>query len=193
MAKNTKDRLHVDILRPLGERTSLLARSIHWVTTTGRYIVIVVEMIVIVAFLSRFKLDADLAALQDPINRQVAFIQSLKKQEDLIRQTQFQLQSVNQIQAQVPNYTAHIAKIAQLTPQTIKLANVDFDQTQSFPKTDLTISGQSPSTIELSAFMRVLQKEADFEEITLTNITFDRQTVIFTITGKLANNGGKSS
>ena len=193
MAKKSSDRLHVDILHPLGEQVSVAVKALQWVSTTGRYIVIVVELVVIAAFLSRFKLDADLAALQDPINRQVTFIKSLNKQENLIRQTQFQIQTIQQTKAQVPAYTTSLATLAQLTPQPVKLATVDFDQTQNFPKTNLTITGQSPSTIELSAFMKALQKETSFENITLTNISFDRQTVIFTITGSLAPKGGTKS
>ena len=44
-----------------------VGRFLIWALTVGRWIVIVTELIVITAFLSRFKLDRDLANLYEKI------------------------------------------------------------------------------------------------------------------------------
>jgi hypothetical protein len=64
-------------LLPLSDfEQSFWGRFLKWAVTTGRYIIIVTELVVILAFLSRFKLDEDLRNLNDQINTQVGFLES---------------------------------------------------------------------------------------------------------------------
>lgn len=182
----------INLLIHKGEEIKLHIKLLKWLLTSGRYIVIFVEIIVIGAFVYRYKLDADLADLQEKIKEQIPYVQSLGGDEVLIRQTQFQLATVKQIRKGSPNFAQVLKRIASLTPQTVKLTNIGLDRSQSFSKTSLTISGQAPSSLELTAFINALQKDSTFIGITLTNISFDTQTS-FTITGTLSETGGKSS
>lgn len=79
---------------------------------------------------------------------------------------------------------APLKTLTTIIPQSIKLNNITFDRGLSYPKTSVTITGESPSNIELSIFIKELQKNPVFSDINLTNISFDKQTV-FTITGNL--------
>src|SRR3989344_3420723 len=47
---------------------TLWGRILKWALSGGRYIVILTEMVVIIAFLSRFKLDQDMSDLGERIN-----------------------------------------------------------------------------------------------------------------------------
>lgn len=188
----TSNLFKVNLLIHKGEQIKLYVKLIRWLLSSGRYIIVFVEIIVISAFVYRYKLDAELDDLQEKIKEQVPYLQSLREDEMLIRQTQFQLTTVKQTRKESPDFTQVMLKIAKITPKAIKLTTVNLDRTQSFPKTNLMISGQTPSNVELSAFLKALKKDPTFIGINLTNISFEGQTV-FTITGSLSEKGGGSS
>lgn len=190
--KGSFSTLNIDLLHPAGAQPKFSSQLIHWLLTTGRYIVIVVEIVVIAAFVSRFKLDSDLADIQDRIKQQAPYIESLKDQEILIRLTQFELKTVKDTKADSPQWTNILTKIATITPATTKLTNVNFDRTQNFPKTNISITGQASSNIELAAFLKALQNDAQFKDMALTNLSYDRQNIIFSITGSLTQGGIKN-
>lgn len=191
-SKNKLPIFKVNLLIKKGEQLKLQVKLIRWLLSSGRFIVVFVELLTISAFVYRYKLDTDLADLQDSIKERVPYIQSLKNDEILIRQVQFQLNNIKQTRNENPNFAQVLSKIALITPKNIKLTSISFDRTQSFPKTSLSISGQTPSNVELSAFVKALQKDPIFAEITLTNISFERQTN-FTITGILNGKGATST
>lgn len=184
--------LKVNLLISKEEQLKLPARLIKWILSSGRFIVIFVEIVTIGAFVLRYKLDAELLDIQDQINDQIPYIQSLKQNEMVIRQTQLQLSTIHQIKNNNPNYAAIFAHIAALTPYNTKLTSIALDRAQSFPKTTLTISGQTPSNLEISTLVKTLQKDPFFAEVTLSNISFEGQ-VTFTITGSLSEKGAQSS
>ncbi len=95
--------IRLNLLHPLGSQEPILTRFIRWLLSSGRYIVIVVEAIVLIAFLSRFKFDADLQNTKEAIEAQLPFIQSLKADEALIRRTQLQLATVKDIRLNSSN------------------------------------------------------------------------------------------
>lgn len=174
----------VNLLIQKGEQLKLPARLIKWTLASGRFIVVFVEIIVISAFVFRYKLDTDLADLQDKINETVPYLESLKNDEQELRTTQFQLASIKSIRHNGKSFPEILKEVAHLTPQTIKLTNINLDRSANSSKTSLTITGQTPSNLELSAFIKALKKDSVFKDINLTNISFDNQTT-FTITGNV--------
>lgn len=179
--------LKIDLIHPQGTQPKLLNRAFKWLLSSGRYIVIFAELVVIGAFVSRFKLDSDLTALQDSIKEQVPYIQSLKADEDLLRQTQFQLSTVKKIRSDTPNWQNILEKISHLTPVNTKVTNVGFDRVQKYPDTTFQINGQATSNTELAAFLKGLQNDSSFNNVSLTNLSYDRQLVIFTLSGGITN------
>lgn len=182
----------VNLLIHKGDQPPFYAKLIKWLLSSGRFIVVFVEMITIGAFVMRYKLDAELIDLQEKIKEQVPYIQSLKNDEISIRQTQFQLATIKQTRDTSPDFTLAISQIAKLVPTNIKLSTISLEQDQASGQSALTLSGVTPSNIELSVFIKALQKNSTFTDISLTNISFEGQTV-FTITGNLAKKGGSSS
>lgn len=181
----------VNLLIHKEEKVKLTTRLLKWVLSSGRFIVIIVELITISAFIYRYKLDADLVDIQDNIKKQIPYLESLKDDEIAIKQTQFQLATIKQGRADNANFAQIITQIAKLTPKNTKLTSITLDRTQNFPKTSLIITGQTPLNLEISAFMQALQKNPAFTDITLTNISFEGQTT-FTITGSLTGSGVSS-
>ncbi len=182
----------VNLLMRKEEQLKVQARLLKWLLSSGRFIVVFVELLTIGAFVYRYKLDTDLADLQDKIKEQVLYIQSLKNDEAQIRQTQFQLATIKQARNDGTNYSSVLVKIAGLTPKNIKLLNITINTTPASSQTTFAVTGETPSNLELSAFIRALQKDPAFAGATLTNVSFEG-TTSFTITGTIATKGVKSS
>ena len=179
----------VNLLIHQGEQVQLYSKIIKWALSSGRFIVIVVEMVTIGAFIYRYKLDADLNVLQEKINDKVPYIKSLSADEALIKHTQFQLSSIAKLKSENVDFNSFLANLATSVPKSIRITNIAFDRMEGYPKTTLSINGQTPSNLELSVFIKELQKDPKFSDITLTNIAFETQTV-FTITGALVTKPG---
>lgn len=185
--------LEINLLVPKSGKIKITTRLLSWILSSGRYIVILVEIVVVVCVILRYKLDADLADLQTKIDYQANYIQSFKSDEALIKQIQYRLTSIRQIRSENPDYTNILLKLSAITPVKITLTSVNFSRPIGSPQTNLLIIGQTPSNLELSAYIKALQQETNtFSDISLTNISFENQTV-FSITGKLVGGGGKSS
>ena len=58
----------INLLPKSDFEASFWGKFLKWGVSSGRYLVILTELVVIVAFLSRFKLDWDYAAVRDRIN-----------------------------------------------------------------------------------------------------------------------------
>lgn len=192
-AKNQKLSIFkVNLLVHKGDPVKIHILLLKWLLSSGRYIAIFVEIIVIVAVVMRYKLDGELSELKNNINERAAYIKTLSSDEALIKQTQFKLSTIKQMRRDNPDFAAILLDIAQQTPTRINLTNIAFSKPSPAAGFGLSISGQTPSNVELSVFIKSLQKDPLFTDISLSNISFEGETV-FTIIGNLAPQGGKNS
>lgn len=172
-----------------GDQSEVFVALFKWILSSGRFIVILVELIVIGALIYRYQLDNQLDEIKDKMNQEVPYLKSLKNDELVIKQTQFQLASIKKINKESPDYQAIISKIASLMPQSTKLNSIALEQNQPSLKTTFVINGQSPAkTNDLSVFIRALKKDSVFSEVVLTNVAFDTD-IKFSITGSIPQGG----
>lgn len=182
--------LHLNLLKPQGEQQKIVVRLISWSLSIGRYIVILVEIVVLAAFLSRFKLDADIQSSKESIDSQIPFIESLKADEILIRQTQLQLSIIKNIRQESPDYGVIIKKIADQTPGGVIIDNLSISKTTG--KMDLIINGTAKNNNELTTFLLGLREDKSFSDVNITNAGLEQNLIHFTITTS-ANIGGTKS
>lgn len=175
---------NINLLIHRGEEEKLYAKLIKWALSSGRFIVIFVEIITISAFVYRYKLDGDLADLQEQISIQAAYISNLKNDEQLIKNAQFQISSLAKLKSEKADFISPLNDLNAIIPKSMRITNIAFDRNLVYPKSTITITGQSPSNLELSVFIKTLQQHPSFSNINLTNISFETQTN-FTITGNV--------
>lgn len=178
-AKNTKIRISLDLLHPQSSPEKLPVKFLRWLLSSGRYIFIFVEALVLIAFISRFKLDADLASKKEDIEQQIPFIQSLNSYEILIRQTQLQIATIKAFFASAPDYPQILRTIADQTPLGVKIASLNLEK--GVDKVSINIIAQAQTNNDLSSFVVGLQ-EAGFGGVTLTGIGLEQGTIRFTLT-----------
>lgn len=181
---------NIDLLRPQGESQKLLVKLLGWLLSAGRYIIIFVEILVLLAFAARFKLDADIANVKEQVDLQIPVIDSLKSEEALIRKTHFQLATIKDLRQGELEYGDVLTNIANQTPTGVSLTNLNFEQDKD--QVNVKMTGVALNDQELSTLVFGL-KEAKFLDVAIASVNLERGLINFTLTASLPRRGGKSS
>jgi hypothetical protein len=181
----TSSRLNLNLLYPQGINPKIYIRFIKWLIAYGRFIVIIVEVVVLACFVYRFKLDEDLNHLKETINNQVPYLESLTTDESLNNQTQTKLKTIQQVYTSSENYQKVLTKIASQTPIGTKVSNINLDGATNEGLLNFKITSQTPNNNEVAIFLNGLKNTPNLSEITLASISFDQGILSFTITGKI--------
>jgi Tfp pilus assembly protein PilN len=152
------------LLREEWEKTSA-GRLIKWALTIGRYIVIVTELIVIIAFISRFKFDRDLTNLYEDIEIKRARIKSTQEFEEEFRLVQRRLITIKELEQKKTSPIKIVANFASLVPLNVILSDLSFDQDQ------LAIDGYAFSESGLATLINNLKQSPYFTNIRIEDIT----------------------
>jgi Tfp pilus assembly protein PilN len=159
---------------------SAVGRVMLWALSIGRYVVVFTELIVIMSFLSRFKLDRDLTNLNEDINRQKAIILSYGNLENDFRFAQAQLELVRSTQNQLPP-TDILALLSKTTPTDVRI-----DQLQMTDK-GMQLSATALSTQGFVRFIANLLGSEAVSHLTLNGVNSKDQglTITFEISADL--------
>lgn len=183
-------KINLDLLKPQSESQKAILKLFKWVLSSGRFLVITVEIIVLAAFLLRFKLDSELSFTKEAIEQQVPFIESLSGDETLIRQTQFQLSTIKSVRKDTPDYSLIIKKISSKTPSTIVLRTIQIQKDSG--KSNVKIKGSASDNIAILSLMAGLKADGGFTDLNLDDVSLEGNTVNFTVTFGVPSAGGKT-
>ena len=137
---------------------SPLGRTLKWATSTFRTIVIITELVVMAAFLSRFWLDAKNADLNDLITQNRAIIDSHQNLEKEVRLTQQKIKVFSALTKETGSAPL-VTKIANLLPEGTRLISV------SKVEDSLQIKGVSSNEKEVVQYITNLSSDPSFKEI----------------------------
>ncbi|MBI5358474.1 hypothetical protein HZB69_02480 [Candidatus Amesbacteria bacterium] len=144
---------------------SFWGRFLKWSLTTGRYIIILVELVVIIAFISRFKLDHDLSDLGDAIAGKQALLEASSNTEKTLRLTQARLIEAEQKIKNQSNAASILEKINSIFPPDSSMTNF------SFADNSLTITGIVTSESDLGLIMGELNKDkSTYKTVVLSSV-----------------------
>ncbi|MBI2335063.1 PilN domain-containing protein [Candidatus Daviesbacteria bacterium] len=186
----SKITINLDLLKPQSNPEKLLVKFFRWLLSSGRFIFILVEAVVLIAFFTRFKLDADLAARKETIEEQIPFIESLKPDETLIRQTQLKLSTIYAFSQNSPNYDTLLKKLTEHTPVAVKINSLSLEKTVN--KITVQINAQTPDNIDLVTFMSRLKDDQYFTDVSLTSAGLEENILKFTIDASVNILSGKT-
>lgn len=177
-----KLRIKLNLLHPKEAPTKLPEKFLKWMISYGRFIVILVEIIVVAAFLARFKYDADLDNLKRQINLDLPYVEGLATDEALIKQTQSKLALIDKTYLASDRWQETVTEIGAQMPQSIQLVGLALEDKDE-KSINFKINGVTFSNSDLGVFINNLRKQEDFKEINLASIVFNSQEISFTITG----------
>ncbi len=115
-----KPKKEISLLPEDVDLNSPSARILRWITTVGRVVIIVTELIVIGAFLSRFYLDRKNADLSEIIRQQKAILDSTKSFESEFVDLQTKLSTIKKVYSASPDYEGKIKNLVSSTPLDIR-------------------------------------------------------------------------
>lgn len=107
---------------------SLVGKILRWSLSTGRMIVILTEFVVILAFLSRFKLDRDLNDINEVITQKQAIVGSFSDIEMQMRDIQTRMKILKTIQTTSVNSQKSFTTLINLTPRDVFYDTIEFNR-----------------------------------------------------------------
>lgn len=171
--------INIDLLKSQGSSPKIIAKTIKWLLSAGRYLIIFVELIVLIAFLTRFIFDAEIENVNESINRKVPYVEGLKPTEVLIKKTQHQLSTIKELKAISPKFDEIIQAIANQTPSNVSLGSVNIETVQD--KIALRMEGSSQSNLELSNFIYGLKTSGNFSDVEIVNVDLGKGALNFSV------------
>ncbi len=142
---------------------SPVGRVLTWSLSTGRYIVVFTEMIVILTFLSRFTLDRQLTDLNEAILRKQAIIESFGDLETSVRAVQKKTDFIRQLHSRV-QILELFDFLDQNAPNTITFNNL------SIRSDGFALEALAFSPADLSGFLTALKTDQRFVGVSLDTI-----------------------
>lgn len=164
---------------------SAVGKVLLWALSIGRYIVVFTELIVILSFLSRFKLDRDLTDLNEAIARQKAIILSYGDLEDNVRYAQERLELVRLQESSIPPQEV-LDMFSQILPADIRLEQMNMDG-QTVKLAAIALSPQS-----FARFINNLSRHDLINNVTLGGVSSQDEglTILFELTAELNKQQG---
>jgi hypothetical protein len=188
--KHAPLKLRVDLLHPQSNPEKIYVTFTKWLLSTGRYILVFVELLVLIAFLSRFKLDAEIASTKEAIDNQLPYIESLQAEEVNIRKTQLKLSSIKANGQTNTDYINLLKKISEKVPTDVQITNITL--TKDLGKITIQIRGNARNNIDLNSMINAIKTDTSFKEVSLSGVGLDEGLITFSISSSTnIGQGGK--
>lgn len=140
-------------------------RVITWLLTSFRIIVIITEIIVVIAFFSRFYLDAKNTDLNETISQKQASIAALRKFEDQYRTYQNKLLLYSQLNSFPKMLSETTGNIVRSKPSDVTLKSIIYDGSK------FNIQAYSLDEKSIQQFMANLSGTENFDQVTLGEVS----------------------
>lgn len=178
--------ISLDLLRPQSSPEKLLSKLLRWLLSSGRYIFIFVEALVLIVFISRFKLDEDLATKKEAIEQQLPYIESLRPVEIVIRQTQLKLSTISSFYSNYADYPQVLTRIASQTPTGIKVISMNLEKNGN--KININLNAQAQNNSALATFIQGLKNDQAFSQVSITSVGFEKGSLNFSVSAQSSLN-----
>lgn len=177
--------IHLDLLKPQSSPQKLPVKLMRWLLSTGRFIFVAVEALVLLAFILRFKLDADLATRKEAIEEQIPYIESLHSFEILIRQTQLKLETLDAFNQNLADYPQILKRLSDQLPLGVKVISISLGK--EVGKVTVQINASAQTNSDLSTFVSSMKEDQYFSEVLLASVGLEQGVIRFTISAKVQN------
>jgi len=139
-------------------------RVLTWALSTFRIIVIITELVVILAFLSRFFLDAENADLSEEIEQKQSIIASSSDFEKTFRQTQKRLEIFSELTVRDKLASGVLSKIALSIPPDVYLESIGLNDNS------ISLVGLSPNERSIEEFVVNLEANLGSKNVNLERL-----------------------
>lgn len=146
---------------------SPMGRIVQWAITYGRYIMVGTELIVLLAFISRFSLDRKLTDLNEDISQKQAILEANQSLEADIRILQKRLDDTGKIMDREPHPVQLLQFFQSALPPGVYLSQLTITQET------VTASVTAPTNEGFSQFLVMLNASPLFKNVEIGDILKD--------------------
>ncbi|MCX7928675.1 MAG: PilN domain-containing protein [Patescibacteria group bacterium] len=163
--KKRKKGAQINLLPSQEFSQTTLGRFLNWITSTFRLIVIVTELFVMIAFLSRFWLDAKINDQKDEITNKQAAINLTMDFEREFRNLQYKLKLYKEIESSLPPISNWLNNLTTSLPTDVYLTSINYTE-----KNGLSIQGISGNEISIQQTLANIKAKDNFAGAFLSEI-----------------------
>lgn len=176
-----QDVLEINLLPGEELEKAPFGKFLKWALSAGRYIVVVTELIVLLAFLSRFKLDRDLSDLSEILARQKSIIVASQAFENKIRNLQSRLASIVEITTKSLPPEKYLSLITNTTPTEAMVTQLKVTGNQ------VIISGTTGSEAGLATLVTTLAQDPKVKDLSVDSVAQNKDVggLNFTVTATI--------
>lgn len=142
-----------------------LGKFLNWSLSFGRYIIVGTEIIVLLAFFSRFKLDRQLTDLHEEIVQKETIVKFNSEFEKEARKLQKQLEEIKEISAQHDFALRLLDFLGKNMPKEVTINKLSLSQA------NISLTGASLSTNSFIDFLARIRRSEKFNQIILQDLS----------------------
>jgi hypothetical protein len=157
----------VNLLEHDQSAESPIGRILNWATSYGRYIMITTEIVVILAFISRFSLDRKLTDLNETIAQKQAIIEANQPFEKDVLLIQSRLAEIKSLISSQNKFSDIILLFKSLIPPGVLVSSININPNQIL--LDVTAS----STESFSEIINNFSQTPQFYDVNIGDISKD--------------------
>ncbi len=156
-------------------------RIVSWATTYGRYIMITTEIVVLLAFISRFSLDRKNTDLTEEVTQKQAILEANVAFEQSIRNLQANIATAQKLMANQTKPLDIATMMETVLPADVYLTSF------SLTANKLTLEATAGSTAGFAQLLSNLQSLKQFQNVSLTNVNRTASTgIVFQVSANVA-------
>lgn len=154
----------INLVPKEGLSSTTYGRILLWTLSTFRIILIITEIFVIAAFISRFWLDTRNADLSEEMKQDKSIITSLSAFEQDFRDVQNRLNVFDSYKKDKGKITSNIKGFVSYKPQGVYFNSIDADLKS------ISITGTSINEVGIQQYLVNLKASGDYENVSVSNI-----------------------
>lgn len=171
------------------DKDQLINQIVNWALTIGRFLIIIVEIIALSAFIYRFVLDNQLRDINSKIKQEQEILNTQTQKETIYRNLQDRLLLESSIVKQGKQKTQIFKDVIGLAPQGISFTNL------TYSKNDINIQLNTGSVFPLSIFINSLKNYSLTNYISIDMVENKTASAVINVglTVNLKNKGGTNA
>lgn len=159
-----KKKTSINLLIKEKPQENLSGQFLNWALTYGRYIIIIIQIIVLSVFFMRFKLDRDHADLKEAVSQKQALVQSLSDLENEINRVQKRISDISLIFTDQDTFVKILTFLEMNTPSDTVFSVISYDQQT------LKVVATASNLRSFNYLLRKLQDNNLFADISLEDL-----------------------
>lgn len=159
-----KKKVNINLVIKEDQAQSFSEQFLSWALTYGRYIIIITQIVVLLVFFLRFKLDRDHTDLKESVSQKQAIVESVSDLEAEFRKTQDKISNIRLTTTNQNLFPQVMHFLAENMPSDTNFTSI------ALTTDKISLSATAANLRSFSFLLRQLQKDSKLTEVSLEDI-----------------------